>query len=450
MVGDLSPTLTRPRIADPHELSRLSRWLDRFAADQREPLGSEAPAYLVFGVAGIAAGATMLTALLAARGMPLTLTITLAVAALASFVLAGLLRQALLGSEQHALLEDVVLALATVAGVAALIGEPVLATLDVMVLAIGAFLIPGRFGCLAWGCCHGLPSGVGIRYERGLHEDDPLTGVRLFPLPLVDAAWLAGITAIGVALLFSDAEPGTTVAFWLIASGIGRFAMDFVRGDRHARRLGPLTFAQFFSAAVVVGVIAATEVRDAADAARSAAAVAALALVAVAYLVRRRWIGLDRGPVDEDTVAQWEVMLPQLRHAARDLHGGATVLAPSARGGVNVSLVVDPLDGGRELHAFAFAGDGWTLDRDDGEALAGVAIQQLPAHAVVRADACEHQTFHLWAIVDPATAPGSTPGDAPGAILLRAVAAAAEARDVPPRAARDAPLDPALLPHRRA
>jgi prolipoprotein diacylglyceryl transferase len=448
MVYELSPTTARPRISDAHEPSRVSRWLDRFAADQQSPFGSDVPAYLAFGVAGIAAGAATLTGLLAAREMSLTLVVTLAVAALAAFVLAGLARQALLGTEQHALLEDVVLALGAVAGVAALLGEPVLVTLDAMVLAIGVFLIPGRFGCLASGCCYGRPNGFGIRYEGGLHDDDPLTGVRLFPLPLVDAAWLAIIAAVGGLLLFSDAPAGTAVSFWLIAYGIGRFAMDFVRGDRHARRFGPLTFAQLFSVVVVLGVIAADEIRRGADPQRSAAAAAAVLLVAAAYLARRRWIVVDRGPIDEDTVAEWEVMLPQLEHAARDMHGGATVLAQTGRGGVRVSLVVDPLDGGCEMHAYAFDGEGWTLTHEDGVTFAAVALQQLPAHSVVRADTCEHQTFHLWAIVDPATSPGSTVHDEPGAILLRARAAAAETRDVPLRAAREAPLDPALLPRR--
>jgi len=447
MVEELSPTTSRPWIADAHPPSPLSRWLDRFVAAQRTPFGSDVPAYLAFGVAGIAAGAATLTALLAAAQAALALVVIVAVIALAVFVLTGLARQRLLGAEQHALLEDVLLALAAVAGASALLGADVPAVLDATVLAFGVFLVFGRLGCLAFGCCHGLPSGFGVRYHGGLHEDDPLTGVRLFPIQLVEAAWLAILTAAGVLVLASGAPAGTALSVWLVGYCVARFVMDFVRGDRHGRRLGPLTGAQLLSLLVILGVVAVDEARNGPEPERIAAAALALLVATAAYAARSRWITVDRGPVDEDVAGEWQAMLPQLEDAARGQVGGATLVAPTRRGDVRVTLVVDPLDAGRELHAFALAGEGWALRRDDAAAIASVALQRLPAHRVVRADPCEHDAFHLWVVVDPGSPPGSTVEDEPGAILLRARAAASETLAVPLPMARDAPLDPQLLPH---
>jgi hypothetical protein len=112
-----------------------------------------------------------------------------------------------------------------------------------------------------------------------------------------------------------------------------------------------------------------------------------------------------------------------------------------------VSLVIDPLDDEYELHAFSLHGEGWRLEDSDAAAMSGVILQRLPEHRVVRAEFCEHETFHLWAICDPRTMPGSTVDDDRSSVYLRARAAARETLAVePPTSAQ--PLDPRLLPPR--
>src|SRR5262249_61119424 len=75
------------------------------------------------------------------------------------------------------------------AGLLWLTSEPLLPYLDITILGIGAFLACGRIGCLMVGCCHGRPSGWGIRYtpdHAAAGFTDYYVGVVLFPIQLVE------------------------------------------------------------------------------------------------------------------------------------------------------------------------------------------------------------------------------------------------------------------------
>jgi hypothetical protein len=112
--------------------------------------------------------------------------------------------------------------------------RPVLPYLDVTILGIGMFLACGRVGCLMAGCCHGKPHGWGVRYgeehvETGFTPD--LVGVRLFPVQLMEAAWVLCVVAVGAALILNGRPPGTALAWYTISYGLGRFSFEFMRGD---------------------------------------------------------------------------------------------------------------------------------------------------------------------------------------------------------------------------
>lgn len=441
------PDRRRPRLAEPIPPSPLSRSLDRFVAGQQAPFGSDAPPYLAFGVAGIACGVAALTALLIAKHVALAWVLIVLVSALTVFVLAGLLRQTALNGESHALLPDVLVVLATVAGLAALVGDPVLVLLDATTVGLGAFLVFGRLGCLVAGCCHGRPATFGVVYDHGKHADNPLTGVRLFPLQLIEACWIAVVTLVTAAIAVSAAPAGNAVEFWLLAYGSGRFALDLVRGDRH-RLLGPLTEAQVIIVVLVAAVIAYDAVHHGdVDATRLALAGGCAVLCALAWLLRSRWYAVERTAVGEELIGNWEGLLTGLEPASRRMGTGASGTGETRRGPLTVSLVIDPLDDGYELHAFSLRGEGWTLEESDAVAMSGVIPQRLPEHRVVRAEACEPDTFHLWAICDPRTAPGSTIDDERYSVYQRARAAARETFAVePPPPGR--PPDPSLMPPR--
>jgi Prolipoprotein diacylglyceryltransferase len=103
-------------------------------------------------------------------------------------------------------------------------------------LAIGhAF---GRFGCLAFGCCHGAPLGegvprwLGLTYPEGTPMGQEFPGIPLYATQLIEAL---GLVALWVALLAFRAplrkRPGLTSAIYLLAYAPLRFGVEFLRGD---------------------------------------------------------------------------------------------------------------------------------------------------------------------------------------------------------------------------
>ncbi|MEW5928560.1 MAG: prolipoprotein diacylglyceryl transferase family protein, partial [Gemmatimonadota bacterium] len=147
------------------------------------------------------------------------------------------LRRRLTGRERLVLLEGAGLALAGAAATARVLGEPVLAYLDVLAPALALALAGGRTGCLLAGCCHGRPASVGIVYPEHHAGGGSLAGVRLFPVQAVEAAGLLGIALAGLAAL-PRAAPGQVLAWFLAAYAVLRFGTEGLRGDRRPHPLG--------------------------------------------------------------------------------------------------------------------------------------------------------------------------------------------------------------------
>jgi prolipoprotein diacylglyceryl transferase len=127
-----------------------------------------------------------------------------------------------------------IVALACTVATLELAGEPVLTYLDVLVVGMLVYQAFGRIGCLTAGCCHGRPSSWGIRYgprHAATGYVYFVQGVRLFPVQLVEALWLAALAAGSVAVFLADGRAGTNVALYVVGYGAGRFVLEFVRGD---------------------------------------------------------------------------------------------------------------------------------------------------------------------------------------------------------------------------
>jgi hypothetical protein len=115
-----------------------------------------------------------------------------------------------------------------------LLDQPVLPYLDATILGIGAFLGCGRIGCLLVGCCHGRPARWGVRYrEEHVEAGFPqhYVGVRLFPIQAVESLWAFLIVLIGISMIMSSRPPGTSLAWFVVAYNLGRFCLEFQRGD---------------------------------------------------------------------------------------------------------------------------------------------------------------------------------------------------------------------------
>lgn len=425
--GALARRTLRPRPAEADAPSPSSRRLDRFADAGCAPFGCDVPPYLAFGVAGIAAGFGVLALLFEVEAISVALLVPVLVTALTMFSAAGLLRQWIGGEERHVLVVDVLLVLVAVGGLAAAVGADVARVVDATTVGLGVFCLFGRLGCLASGCCHGRPSTFGIRYERGLHADDPLTGVRLFPLQLVEAAWIGVVTSAAAVLALVSSRPGAATSAWLLGYGAGRFVLEFARGDGAGRSfVGPMTTAQATVACLILGVVAYEQVRaDRVDVAALVALAASVCVCLAAYAYRSRWLSLDPAVVAVEHIPEWELMLAQLELAARE-GVAAQADARCGRGTVRVSLGIDPLEPGFVLHAYSLAGRGWMLSGDEATDLAGVVLQRLPEHEIVRASPCAHGRYQLWVVVNVGTPAGSGLNDDRWSVFMRARAAARE------------------------
>jgi Prolipoprotein diacylglyceryl transferase len=139
-----------------------------------------------------------------------------------------------------------------------LLHQPMLPYLDVTLLGVGVFLACGRLGCLMVGCCHGVPHRWGVRYgaEHARAGFTPYyAGVRLFPVQAVESVWVFGLVVVGSVLVLEGRPPGSALAWYVVAYGLGRFGFEFVRGDPERPYLRGFSEAQWTSVLLVLVVV---------------------------------------------------------------------------------------------------------------------------------------------------------------------------------------------------
>lgn len=138
--------------------------------------------------------------------------------------------------------------------------QPVLPYLDVTVLGVGLFLACGRVGCLMVGCCHGRPHAWGVCY-RDEHADAGfphyLVGIRLFPVQLLESLWVFAAVAVGCWFVLSGRPPGEALGWYVVAYGLERFCVEFLRGDAARPYLAGFSEAQWTSLVLMAFLVAA-------------------------------------------------------------------------------------------------------------------------------------------------------------------------------------------------
>jgi prolipoprotein diacylglyceryltransferase len=435
-------TMPAPDRPSPEPLrapTALLRWLDGLTDPTAPVFGCQISPYLAIAVAGIAIGFAILAGLALWIRMSTALVVVLLVAALATFIGAGLVRKAITGKDRHVLLEDVLLVLGVGGLVSWLLGSPILITLDLLAPALGGFLAVARLGCFRAGCCHGRPSRFGARSPL----EGPLFGVRLFPLQLVEALWIAAVTTVGLALALGQAGSGASVTWWLLGYGAGRFVLELARGDAGRPMLGPLSEAQWLFVLLLVGRIAFEVSTVGWAPAMLVAFGSALAVVVLGWMTRSRWLALPAASLTAGEVAEWQRLLEPLETQAR-----ARGRAAGAHRGIELRLTVDRADEPLEVHAYVLGQAGGDLDSRAAFAVAGIIAQRWPTFRLLRAGFAAPGEFHLWACLNPLARPGSTTGDPLFEVRLRAQAFARRLRDSPllPPPSVQAPLRAELLP----
>jgi len=116
-------------------------------------------------------------------------------------------------------------------------------------LAIGhAF---GRIGCLGAGCCYGAvtDSGFGITFT------DPASlaplNVPLYPTQIYSSLNELMIFFILISIRNYKKFDGQIIALWMLIYPVGRFIIEFYRGDPRGS-IGPLSTSQFIAIGIVL------------------------------------------------------------------------------------------------------------------------------------------------------------------------------------------------------
>jgi phosphatidylglycerol:prolipoprotein diacylglycerol transferase len=118
--------------------------------------------------------------------------------------------------------------------------------LDLLVPSVALAQGFGRIGCFLAGCCYGreTESFFGITFQNSQFAPN---GVRLIPTELIMSA---GDFIIAAALLLyarKDRKNGRVGGLYIILYSVGRFAVEFLRGDDIRGFVGGLSTAQFIS-----------------------------------------------------------------------------------------------------------------------------------------------------------------------------------------------------------
>jgi phosphatidylglycerol---prolipoprotein diacylglyceryl transferase len=135
---------------------------------------------------------------------------------------------------------------------------PAYAMLDVMAVTTCIVHMSGRIGCFMAGCCYGKPTNsfAGVVFTDPACQADPLN-TSLHPTQLYEAFYI--LLVMVVVLYFRDRKKfyGQLFLVYLILYAVGRFALEYFRGDL-ARGLlfnGLISHSQLIAMAIFVVVI---------------------------------------------------------------------------------------------------------------------------------------------------------------------------------------------------
>lgn len=123
-----------------------------------------------------------------------------------------------------------------------------IAYIDIAVTSIPLGQAFGRLGCFCAGCCHGKPAPEGAWYGVVFPAETVphMAGVPLIPTQLISAA--GDLLLFFFLLWFTNREKfrGQCIPLYMILYSIGRFLVEFLRGDRRGN-VGALSTSQFIA-----------------------------------------------------------------------------------------------------------------------------------------------------------------------------------------------------------
>lgn len=129
--------------------------------------------------------------------------------------------------------------------------------LDVMAITTCLVHLSGRIGCFLAGCCYGKPtnSWIAVTFSDPSSHAEPLH-TPLFPTQLMEAGYILLVMITLLALKRRRRFYGQLFLTYLILYAIGRFALEYLRGDLARGFIVEdyLSHSQFIALGVLAGV----------------------------------------------------------------------------------------------------------------------------------------------------------------------------------------------------
>jgi len=120
----------------------------------------------------------------------------------------------------------------------------------VIVPGIPLFHLWGRIGCFLGGCCFGIPSEIGFVYTNNpIIEANNITR---FPVQLLEALFNLILFFILHKLSIREKLKNKLIFVYLIAYAIGRFFIEFLRGDAYRGFFMFLSTSQIISILIIL------------------------------------------------------------------------------------------------------------------------------------------------------------------------------------------------------
>jgi prolipoprotein diacylglyceryltransferase len=242
------------------------------------------------GIAGLILGGPLALGLTVLRGLSPLIEILLVIVAVGMLLATPLAVKVFTGKDGFVFYRDVLCIFAAVAITLRLVHQPLLPYLDVTIAGAGAFHACGRIGCLFAGCCYGRPCCFGICYKHehvAMGFPAQLAGVRLFPIQIIESAWILCLVTVAASLVLRNQTPGTAFAIYVCGYALGRFFFEFFRGDADRPYWRGFSQAQWISLFLTSGVVTLEWFRHLPRATQPYCVFTAIAVSIVAITVRR-------------------------------------------------------------------------------------------------------------------------------------------------------------------
>lgn len=139
-----------------------------------------------------------------------------------------------------------------------LLAKPRRTALDLVAVTVPIPYIMAKLGCFLNGCCYGKPCLLPWAVTFPEAARGAPAGVAIHPTQLYEVLLMLVLLGLFTAL-HSERNRGTKLLWFLLLFGLGRTAIDFVRGEPSPAFLGPLTLTQLLCVigAALAGILLA-------------------------------------------------------------------------------------------------------------------------------------------------------------------------------------------------